>query len=102
MAPNLSRRCAGGRSSDGGGALVTVGAENPATGPAATPATVLGLEGLGDLRIDQPVPAGASWSERGAQTGEACRTVTPPEYPGVYAIVADGSVRRITLGQRST
>jgi hypothetical protein len=69
----------------------------------ATPsADVLGLEGLGALRIGQPVPKGSSWSERGAQTGDACRTVTSPDYPGVYAIVEEGAVRRITLGQRST
>jgi hypothetical protein len=69
----------------------------------ATPsARVLGLEGLGALRIGQPVPKGSSWAERGAQTGDACRTVTSPDYPGVYAIVEEGAVRRITLGQRST
>jgi hypothetical protein len=27
--------------------------------------------------------------------------VTSPDYPGVYAIVTDGLVRRITVGQRS-
>lgn len=67
---------------------------------AATP-DVLGLEGLGDLRIGQPVPARSSWAERGAQAGDACRTVTSPAYPGVYAIVEQGKVRRITLGKRS-
>jgi hypothetical protein len=62
---------------------------------------VLGLEGLGDLRIGQPVPRGGSWAERGAQTGDACRTVSSPAYPGVYAIVVEGKVRRITVGRRS-
>lgn len=67
----------------------------------ATPAAVLGLEGLGDLKIGKPVPKGSTWAERGAQTSDACRTVSSPEYPGVYAIVEDGAVRRITLGQNS-
>jgi hypothetical protein len=78
----------------------------PTTSPPPAPTSmpnpkVIGLEGLGDLRIGQPPPAGGSWAERGAQTGDACRTVTSPDYPGVYAIVTDGAVRRITVGQRS-
>lgn len=73
-----------------------------ATAPAPTAsANVLGLEGLGDLRIGQPVPAASSWAERGAQASDACRTVSSPDFPGVYAIVAEGKVRRITLGARS-
>lgn len=75
--------------------------ESATTPSAEAPAAVLGLEGLGDLRIGQPVPEGGSWAERGAQSGDACRIVTSPEYPGVYAIVEQGKVRRITLGQRS-
>jgi len=63
---------------------------------------ILALEGLGDLRIGQPVPSGSSWAERGAQISEECRTVSSPRYPGVYAIVTGDKVRRITLGQRST
>jgi hypothetical protein len=74
----------------------------PSARPTAPSQAVLGLEGLGDLRIDQLVPAGGTWSERGAQTGDVCRTVSSPDYPGVYAIVIDDKVRRITLGQRST
>lgn len=77
-------------------------AEASESAPAvATPAAVLGLEGLGDLKIGKPVPKGSSWAERGAQTSDACRTVSSPEYPGVYAIVEDGAVRRITLGRNS-
>ena len=73
-------------------------------GPAATPAPadILTLEGLGLLRIGQPVPANSGWAERGAQISDACRLVSNPEVPGVYAIVEEGRVRRITLGQRST
>lgn len=75
----------------------------PAPASEAVPATakVIGLEDLGDLRIGQPVPKGSRWAERGAQTSAACRTVSSPDYPGVYAIVADGKVGRITVGQRS-
>ncbi|SAI41345.1 Uncharacterised protein [Bordetella ansorpii] len=68
--------------------------------PAAS-AKVIGLEGLGDLRIGQPVPKGTSWAERGAQTGAECRTVSSPAYPGVYGMVVDGKVQRITVGKRS-
>jgi len=83
---------------------LTPSAPSATPAPAPTPASnpkVIGLEGLGDLKIGQPPPTGGSWAERGAQTGEACRTVTSPDYPGVYAIVTDGLVRRITVGQRS-
>ena len=67
----------------------------------ASPANILTLEGLGDLRIDRPVPAGSKWIERGAQASDACRTISSPDYPGVYAITEQGKVRRITAGQRS-
>lgn len=62
---------------------------------------VLTLEGLDGLEIGQPVPAGSSWAERGAQIPGGCSTISSPGFPGVYAIVADGLVRRITVGERS-
>lgn len=65
-------------------------------------ADVLGLEGLGDLKVGQPVPKGSAWAVRGAQESDACSTVSSPGYPGVYAIVEQGKVRRITLGKNST
>jgi len=71
------------------------------TAPAAS-ANVLTLEGLGALKVAQAVPADSGWAERGAQASEACRTVTSRDFPGVYAIVEDGKVRRVTVGQRST
>ena len=72
------------------------------TAPATNASSkVLALEGLGALRIGQPVPSGGSWASRGAQISDTCQTVTSPDYPGVYAIVTDGQVRRITVGQRS-
>lgn len=69
--------------------------------PGALSASVLRLEGLGDLRIGLPVPAGSKWTERGAQASDACRTISSPDYPGVYAIIEQGKVRRITAGQHS-
>lgn len=68
--------------------------------PGPTPAT-LTLEGLGALKIGQPVPAGSGWSARGAQVSDACTTVTSPDFPGVYAIVEGGMVQRVSVGQRS-
>ncbi len=62
---------------------------------------VLALEGLDGLIIGQSVPPGSRFAERGAQTSETCRTVSSPDYPGVYAITDETQVRRITVGQRS-
>jgi hypothetical protein len=76
------------------------GAQAPTPDTAAA-TKVIGLKGLGDLHIGQSVPKGGRWSERGAQTGDSCRTVTSPDYPGVYAIVTEDKVQRITVGQRS-
>ena len=80
----------------------------PTLSPTATPragappsSTTLTLEGLGALRIGQAVPAGSGWAERGAQISDECRTVSAPDFPGVYAIVEGGKVRRITVGERS-
>ena len=65
-------------------------------------ATTLALEELGDeLTIGQPIPAGSSFAELGAQASNTCRTISSPDYPGVYAIVEGGKVRRITLGKGS-
>ena len=62
---------------------------------------VLTLEGLGALKIGQPVPGGGTWAERGAQASDTCRLVSSPKYPGVYAIAEQGKVRRISVGERS-
>ena len=73
------------------------------TPPGRAPAiTVLMLEGLGDLRISRPIPAGSTWSEDEGQASDTCRTISSPDFPGIYAIVESGKVRRITVGQRST
>ncbi len=72
---------------------------SPSVAQTPAPANALSLEGLETLRIGEAPPA--SWTERGAEASEGCRTVTSPDYPGVYAIVSDGKVQRITVGQRS-
>lgn len=75
----------------------------PAAPPRPVSATnVLKLEGLGDLRIGQPIPVGSTWAERGAQASDTCRIVRSPDFAGAYAIVEGGKERRITVGQRST
>jgi hypothetical protein len=62
---------------------------------------VLTLDGLGALKIGEPVPGGGTWAERGAQTSDSCRLVSSPKYAGVYAITEGGKVRRISVGERS-
>lgn len=79
------------------------GTATPPTTATSLDGRTLALEGLGDLTIGRPVPDGSSFAERGAQIGDECRTVSSPDYPGVYAITQgkNGAVRRITVGQRS-
>lgn len=76
-------------------------ASPPAPAEAEPADDILTLEGLGALRIGQKVPAGSGWAERGAQISDDCRTIGSPDFPGVYAIVEDGKVRRITIGSGS-
>lgn len=92
--PSVSRPSAG-QGAQAPGQARASGATRPAS------SRVIGLEGLGDLRIGQPVPEGTSWAVRGAQAGDACRTVSSPAYPGVYGLVVEGKVQRITVGRRS-
>lgn len=74
----------------------------PVTPAAATPSgKTLTLEGLGALKIGAALPAGSGWAERGAQISDRCRTVSSPDFPGTYAIVEGGKVRRVTVGERS-
>lgn len=68
---------------------------------AAPDPNILRLDGLGDLSIGEPVPAGSSWAVRGAQASDACLVLSSPYYPGAYAIVEGDKVRRISIGQRS-
>jgi hypothetical protein len=79
----------------------TVVPPTPAPAPAAASHTkLIGLEGLGDLRLGEAPPSGP-WASRGAQEPGSCQTMTSPDYPGVYALLTDGKVRRISVGQRS-
>lgn len=77
----------------------------PPPGTAASPgvdqARVLGLSGLGSLKIGEAVPTSGSWAAPGGQSGAECRSVRSAQYPGVYALVEGGKVRRITVGQGS-
>ncbi len=63
--------------------------------------SVLTLEGLGILRIGEPLPAGSTWKEGGAQLPGPCRTVCSPDFTGIYAIIEEGKVRRVTVAGRS-
>ena len=78
-------------------ALPTATTATTATASART----LTLDGLGTLKIGAPVPPGSNWAERGAQVSGSCTTVSSPDFPGAYAIVEGGKVRRVTVGQRS-
>lgn len=80
-----------------------ISARPVATGTPAASGATLALDGLGKLAIGRPASADSGFAERGAQTGESCRMITSPEFPGVYAITSgkDGPVRRITVGQGS-
>lgn len=74
----------------------------PASDPAPSATTpTLTIAGLGDLRIGQAVPAGSSWSEKGAQASDVCRVLSSPDYPDTYAIVEEGEVRRISISKGS-
>lgn len=69
---------------------------------ATAPSATIGLEGLGDLVIGKPVPSGSSFAVRGAQIPDStCKTLSSPDYPGVYALVNDQEVRRISVGSGS-
>jgi len=72
----------------------------PPTPPIAT-AQTLTLEGFGGLTIGKPVPAGSPWAARGAQISEGCTEISAPDWPGAYAIVEEGVVRRITVSNKS-
>jgi hypothetical protein len=76
-------------------------AEPAAAPPAAPSAQTLTLEGYGGLTIGKPVPTGSPWAAQGAQISEECLTLSAPDWPGAYAIVEQGVVRRITVSDES-
>lgn len=110
--PLIAAGCSS-RSDEQGSSTATEAAASESFGATATPIAgldmpvatssprVLALEGLGDLKIGQPLPKNSTWAVRGAQTSEGCRTVSSPDYPGAYGILSDDKIERITLGQRS-
>ncbi|MCW3834627.1 hypothetical protein ACFQ1E_03830 [Sphingomonas canadensis] len=81
---------------------VDANAAAPATAPspaaaAAAAANVLTPEGLAELRIGEPLPAGTAWKKDEQQASDSCITYSAAAFPGVYAIVEDGAVRRISV-----
>lgn len=76
-------------------------AEANAPTPARASPQTLTLEGYGGLIIGKPVPAGSPWAARGAQVSDGCTTLSAPDWPGAYAIVEEGVVRRITVSDES-
>lgn len=75
----------------------------PATpASSATPSEdILTLDGFGDLVIGKPVPSGSSFKLRGAQASDSCLIYSSPAHPGVYAIVEEGTLRRVTVDRGS-
>jgi len=71
-----------------------------ATSTAAADRTMT-LEGLGALKLGQPVPAGSGWTKPDVQASDTCLVYRSASYPGVYAIVEEGAVRRISAGSGS-
>lgn len=63
--------------------------------------TMLTPSALGTLTVGHEVPTGSKWGERFEQIPGDCRTISSPEFPGAHAIVEQGIVRRITVGERS-
>ncbi|MBK63365.1 MAG: hypothetical protein CL575_10580 [Altererythrobacter sp.] len=62
----------------------------------------LRLEGLADLKIGEPVPVGSSFAQRGAQIPNSdCRTISSPDYDGVYGLTEGKELGRITVGSDS-
>lgn len=76
-------------------------AEPAPSAPAPASPQTLTLEGYGGLTIGAPVPTGSPWAARGAQISDGCTTISAPDWPGAYAIVEEGVVRRITVSDES-
>lgn len=62
---------------------------------------VLRLEGLADLEIGKPIPAGSSFKEGRDEVSEGCLTAVSRDYPGVYAMTINGVVKRISVSDGS-
>lgn len=86
----------GGESSTAAGGEASSATPAPGASSSATPAAgskTLRPEGLGTLRIGGKVPA--SWPVVSGGS-DGCRDLAAEGYPGVYAIYADGAIRRIS------
>ncbi|MEO5706732.1 MAG: hypothetical protein ABIT10_12525 [Alteraurantiacibacter sp.] len=88
-------------------AAATSSATGSTTPAAAVPeeqvsANTLTLEGLGALKLGQPVDPASGFAARGAQASDACIVMSSPAYPDVYAIVEGGVVKRISVSEGST
>ena len=80
---------------------VGVAAPHAARAPEAAPSpTELTAAGLGDLRIGAPVPAASGWTAPDAKS-DGCATARSADYKGVYALIEQEKVQRITLGAGS-
>lgn len=92
-------------SADASGTATVAPVETPGPVPSNSTKPVsmtLKLEGLGDIEVGKPVPAGSRFALRGGQIPDSeCKTFSSPDYPGVYAIVEGGTVRRISVGGES-
>lgn len=62
---------------------------------------VLRLEGLADLEIGKPIPAGSSFKEGSDEVSEGCLTAVSRDYPGVNAMTINGVVKRISVADGS-
>lgn len=85
---------------EAGDGATTPAPDATATAPAAGDRTMT-LEGLGALKIGQPVAADSGWAKLATQASDTCIVYRSPSYPGVYAIVENGGVRRISAGSGS-
>ena len=78
------------------------GADAPVATAPVPAKNELTLAGLADLKIGEAAPEGSDWQARGAPVGNGCSTARSADFPGIYALIEDGKVRRITAGEGST
>lgn len=75
-------------------------ASTAAPSEAAVSPDTLTLDGLGDLKIGQPLPA--DWKMDEVQASDECLIASTKRYPDVYAIVEGGKVRRVSAYGNAT
>lgn len=57
----------------------------------------LTLEGFADVKIGEAVPGDSSFTSADTQAGSDCTVYTSSKYPGAYALVEGGKVRRVSV-----